>query len=225
MRGTGAQLPATVVCGQGERDMDARGTMSTCGLAVVVLIGSATMASHHVAHRSYSSRPVATSPPECQPLPHEKICQPPKFDGVVPCPARCDGSGGVGERCVVETLAYLDPGDPPWINIEAWWVVRSHLDGRWHYVYGGAWASAGDHDRSTYVLCGADCWHDIVEFGWVYSYREGKPPWGHVESKLVTNDCVSCRTPTPDPGPHPPLDVGPLFCFILIYVPIAVDDH
>lgn len=160
------------------------------------------------------------APAECLPLPDDMPCEPPPPNLIVPCVASCEPSDDLGERCVVDVWQEYDSRWPSPLGADAWWVLRSRVDGRRHYIFGSGWGVVGP-DRTTYVLCDNLCWYGIEAF-WLVLHLgpvSGLP----VKARLVTNDCASCRLPTPTPNRQ--YAAGPFRCGFWAFCPIGLAEH
>jgi hypothetical protein len=185
----------------------------TVALATLVGVGRAAVADT----RSAAGKSVATS---CPPLTNMTPCSPARLEGFIPCTVICDGSGITGESCRAEIWMDSQAPSAPPIGVETWWIVRSRVDGQWHFIFVEAYGLDFGHSPSEFVLCDDKCWADIVGFGW-NSFGVGEGDSRTVYGKLVNNTCTSCQTPTP--VPHTPVN-RPNRCVCPVALPVVVRD-
>jgi hypothetical protein len=151
----------------------------------------------------------------CGEMPPVMGCQP-ALDAVVPCAVFCDAPSNYGERCVVEIRTDSDHPFAASVAVSVWWLIRSRGDNRRHYVYVDSFGTDPSGVTMQFVLCSLDCWTEIEGMGW--TYRDPQPRNDAIAG-VVTNDCLSCRIPTPTPRPF---ENRPFKCAPWLYLPVAV---
>jgi hypothetical protein len=159
---------------------------------------------------------------DCSPLPaHFFECRP-SFDGFVPCDTTCSSlPGGSGEQCGIEIWTEANEITIGDVDVTGWWIVRSRLDGQQYYIYVGTFAVTPLYTNFSFVLCPANCWYGIEGFAWhrLIAAPTSVPGYFPVRARVVIDDCMDCREPTPTPFSVANVEVTD--CLFPVYIPSA----